>query len=338
MAVFANMTRPWLWVFAIVLVISGCESAPEGPPISSEPQNVRLILRETPDARYGGFFAASVSEYYQAVGLDVAIEVEPGTVADLVAALESGQATFGVLEADEVLLGRSAGAKIVAVMASLQITPRSLIVHQEAPVRQIQELANAEVLAPAESAVRSFLRFKFPAESVEFPSPDRPLDAFLQQPQAVLVGYETREAFEAERHGAAVRTFSMVELGYNPYGSVLVTTEATLAQDPELVHRFLRASALGWRDYLTDSTDANATIAERFPEVDHGVLDLGAQILRDRKLVLGESLGPEQLGRMTPAAWTDLAGSLRESSPERFRGLDVQAAFTTMFYEDPTKN
>lgn len=338
MAVFPNMTRPWLWVFAFGLVLSGCDPTPDREQTRPEPQTVRLLLRETPDARYGGFFAAKVSDYYRAVGLDTAIEVEPGSASDLVAALESGQATFGVLEADEVLLARTAGAKIVAVMASLQITPHSLIVHERAPVRQIQELANAEVLAQADSAIEAFLRHKFPAESVEFSSPDRPLDDFLQQPQAVLVGYETREAFEAERRGATVRTFSLVELGYNPYGSVLVTSEATLAQEPELVHRFLRATAIGWRDYLADSTEANAAIAERFAEMDHSVLDLGAQILRDRKLVLGESIGPEQIGRMTASAWTDLAGSLRESWPERFRSLDAGAAFTTMFYEDPTQN
>ena len=48
--------------------------------------------------------------------------------------------------------------------------------------------------------------------------------------------------------------------GFNPYASVLVTTETVIDQRPDLVKAVVAASVKGWEQYLADPTKTNEAI------------------------------------------------------------------------------
>ncbi|MFX8957502.1 ABC transporter substrate-binding protein, partial [Acinetobacter baumannii] len=48
--------------------------------------------------------------------------------------------------------------------------------------------------------------------------------------------------------------------GYPPYGTTIVTLQKTVATKPDLVQRFVKATAEGWKSYLEDPAPANALI------------------------------------------------------------------------------
>jgi NitT/TauT family transport system substrate-binding protein len=73
------------------------------------------------------------------------------------------------------------------------------------------------------------------------------------------------EPFEASKQGAKVNFFALSDQGYPPYGATLITTQAFLARRPDAVAAFLRASMLGWRDYLARPAPGNALIRAANP-------------------------------------------------------------------------
>jgi NitT/TauT family transport system substrate-binding protein len=89
-------------------------------------------------------------------------------------------------------------------------------------------------------------RYRFKNEAV------RPYDfnsaPFIHNKTAVQQGYVTSEPFEVEKQGGfRPNTFLLSDYGY----STLIETRRNLVEKkPDLVQRFVDASAIGWYDYL----------------------------------------------------------------------------------------
>ena len=52
------------------------------------------------------------------------------------------------------------------------------------------------------------------------------------------------------------RFFLFADDGYPPYGTTIVTTRTMVANKPELVARFVKASIAGWKSYLANPAPA----------------------------------------------------------------------------------
>ena len=50
-----------------------------------------------------------------------------------------------------------------------------------------------------------------------------------------------------------MKFFLLADGGYPPYGATIVTTEKMIAEKPDVVARFVKASLEGWRDYVEGS-------------------------------------------------------------------------------------
>jgi len=82
----------------------------------------------------------------------------------------------------------------------------------------------------------------------------------------------------------------------------IITNEATLRDDPELVHRMLRATVRGLQDTL-DDPDAAFEICKRYVE------GLSGETEAIQRQVLAESLlfwKADRLGYSQPAAWENM--------------------------------
>jgi NitT/TauT family transport system substrate-binding protein len=101
------------------------------------------------------------------------------------------------------------------------------------------------------------------------------------------------------------------DAGYEPY-RVMFTTRDFLAQHPEIVGKFVRASLRGWREYLNDPAAANAAIAKLNPALNAEWMQFTWQALRDGHFVAGEDPSGAQLGQMDPKRWETMYRQLLE--------------------------
>jgi len=312
---------------------AGCSEAPapgeggtsaDGSPLIP----VTLVLNWYPEAEHGGYYAAEVHGYYQAAGLDVRI-IPGGPNAQVLQQVAGHSVTFGVENADRVLLARAAEADVVAVMAPLQTSPRCLMVHRKSGITRYDQLKNMTLALSSSAPWVEYLKRRAPLEGVRIVPYAGSVAQFLLDPNYAQQAYIFSEPFVAEKQGGDPHCLLLSDLGYNPYTSVLITHGDTARDDPELVRRMTAASVRGWQTYLERPDETNRHIGRLNPQMEGDVLDYGAQALKP--LCTTNDVPLERLGEMTAARWQTLAEQLVEVGAIEGDRAEPDRAFTARF-------
>ena len=82
-------------------------------------------------------------------------------------------------------------------------------------------------------------------------------------------GYATAEPFVIEKQaGFQPNVFLLADNGFDTYSTTIETRLDLVQKKPDLVQRFVDASAIGWRNYMNgDNAKANALIKRDNPEM-----------------------------------------------------------------------
>ncbi|HEV3344659.1 MAG TPA: ABC transporter substrate-binding protein, partial [Pirellulales bacterium] len=258
-------------VAILVLAAFGCgrdnPQAPASQPADGKPAavHVRLFLNWYPEVEHGGYYAALVHGFYRDAGLDVEI-VKGGPSAPVVQQVDGGQMEFGISNADGLLLARAEEAQVVALMAPLQISPRCIMVHEASGISDFTGLKNM-TLAMNPQPFSSFLQKHVALENVTIVPYQGSVAQFLTDGRFGQQGYVFSEPFVAKQQGGDPKTLLVADLGFNPYTSVLFTSEKYLGEHEDLVASMVAASTKGWRHYLEHPEETNSYIGRINPEM-----------------------------------------------------------------------
>jgi NitT/TauT family transport system substrate-binding protein len=316
---------------ALLLLAAGCrQDAKPAPATAPGPQSTRvtLALNWFPEAEHGGFYAAREAGYFAEEGLDVRI-IPGGPNVPVIQNVARGQAMFGVATADQILLGRAAGAAVIALLAPLQNSPRCILVHEESGIASLAELKDVTLAMRTGIAFSEFLKSKVPLENVKIVPYTGNVSQFLLDKRYAQQAYVFSEPFVAEQQGAKTRSLLVSDLGYNPYTSLLFASDQLVQQNPKLVKKMTRACQRGWQKYLEDATAANNAIHAANPDMSLAALQYGAQALQP--LCLLEGVAPQSLGHMTHQRWQTLADQLIEIKLLEPGKVKVEEAFSSEF-------
>jgi NitT/TauT family transport system substrate-binding protein len=242
-------------------------------------QKVKLLLNWFPEAEHGGFYAAQTEGYFAKEGLEVEI-VPGGPEVPVLPRVSAGQAEFGVCNADEVIMARGQGHPVVALMASLQNSPRCIMVHANSGIDSFEKLNNVTLAMSAGAPFSEFLHKNYELENVQIVPYPGNVTRFLLEKNFAQQGYVFSEPIVAKLQGGDPKALMVSDAGFNPYTSVLAATETTIRERGELVGKMVRASAQGWERYLQAPEAANKVILEKNPEMDAQILALGAEALQ----------------------------------------------------------
>jgi putative riboflavin transport system substrate-binding protein len=127
-----------------VLVVGCTPAALPSPSVGLRP--VTLLLGFQPDVQFAPFYLAQQEGYYADIGLDVTIEYKGG--ADLVRLVADGQAEFGVADATDVMISRTAGIPIKYVQTIYGLFPVALIGPKGSVPSEASELAGTRIGTP----------------------------------------------------------------------------------------------------------------------------------------------------------------------------------------------
>lgn len=328
-------------ILPILLTALGCGGKPSAPaqPANSPVQpaggsaellvSVKLALNWYPEAEHGGYYAALNEGFYREAGLDVEI-VKGGPNSPVIPLVARGQPEFGIYNADGLLLGRAQDAPVVALMAPLQTSPRCILVHASSGITDFDGLKTVKTLAISNSQpFYQFLRRHVDLDDVTIVPYSGSVAEFLLKPDYAQQGYVFSEPFVAEQQGSDPRSLMVAELGFNPYTSVLFTSEAYVRAHADVVAKLVEASVRGWQHYLTSPEPTNQYIHEVNPEMSLAALAYGIEALRP--LVRGEADDEQGLGSMTRERWQTLADQLVEIEAIERSAVNVDQAFTTRF-------
>ena len=291
--------------FAVVLVaaviVAGCgrREAPRANSDARTPALRKVVLQTDwfPQAEHGGFYQALAKGFYVQAGLDVEI-LPGGPGSNIKVKVAKGDADFGMNRSDDLILAASRGMPLVMVAASMQHDPTALLVHEQSPVKTFKDLQGRVVIGNVGMAYMPFIERKF---AIQFEKRQNTygLGEFLANPELIQQCVVTNEPFFAQQRGRKVRTLPLVDAGYDCYHAVFCRRDL-LRIAPEVVRAFVRASILGWRDYLErDPAPANAMILKRNVQMTAELLNFSRSEMILRSLVSGDRLKDEDIGQLS---------------------------------------
>ncbi len=271
---------------------------------------VRFQTDWFPQPEHGGYYQALAKGYYAEEGLDVEI-LPGGPNAQVMTGVATGRAQIGMTNGDDVFVAVSRGVPLKAVAAEMQRDAQGILYHEENPIRDLRDLEGKTIMAGAGSVWIQFVQQRYGIRFNLLPLVGD-LARFMNDPKFVQQCFVTNEPFFAGQRGAKVGALLIAHPGYEPY-RVMFTSEAFLAQNPEIVRKFVRASVRGWIDYLTgDPAPANALLKQRRPDLPEEFFAYSIRAMNEYRLVLGDPARGEKMGQLTRARIETQLKLLRE--------------------------
>jgi NitT/TauT family transport system substrate-binding protein len=306
--------RVGVWFWAPLGLLLGCGGPADPTPApkargDATPglERVTLRLNWFPEVEHGGFYDALIHGDYRAEGLEVTI-IPGGVNTAVLREVAAGQATFGVENADDILVARSKGVPVVALMAPMQRSPMCIMVHESSGIRELKDLANVTLAMSSGAPYSVYLRSRVPLAGVTVVPYLGHIGPFLRNPKLAQQGYVFSEPILAAQEGSDPRALPVSSIGFNPYSSLLFTRDALVRARPDVVAKMVRASIRGWRRYIDEPEPVNRRLAELNTAVKWDMLVKGAQALKP--LVLDGLDDPSAVGTMTKERWQTLLEQL----------------------------
>ena len=247
-------------------------------------------------AAHGGFYQALADGTYAKHGLEVSI-LQGGPQVNNRPLLPAGKIDFlltgNLLHCFDNVKN---GVPVLAVAALFQKDPQALIAHPGQGYEQFDALAAAPIVLVAKDAQYSWwawlkARHGFKDEAL------RPynynLGPFLANPKAVQQGYSVAEPIYVKKQaGFDPVVHLLADHGYSTYSTLIETRAALVAENPDLVQRFVDASIIGWVNYLHgDRQAANALLLKDNPDMSLDEIEASVALMQSQGIVeSGEAL------------------------------------------------
>lgn len=206
------------------------------------------------------------------------------------------------------------------------------MVRKDSPIQSFADLNGHTVAIKTGSTWWEFIAKRYNLKDVHEVPAMMNVANFVADPNYVQQAFATSEPFFAQQAGVATRVLLTSDAGYNPY-RVMFTTRDFLAQHPQAVAGFVRASIQGWRDYLNDPASANAAIAKLNPALNPAWMQFTWQALRGGNFVTGSDTTGAQIGQMDPARWSIMYQQLLDLKVID-KQFDPATAYTLQFVQE----
>ena len=320
-----------------MLCFAGCSDSADVNPTAGGSSgeggltSVSLALNWYPEVEHGGYIAAQTLGLFESRKLNVEIiPGGPGAPQSVIAELAAERILFAVSDADNVVKARAAGLPIVAVMAPLQNSPRCIMVHESSGFSRLADLANVELAISDSRPFALWMKMKLPLTNVSMVPFSGQVGEFLLKQNFAQQAFVFSEPFVAKEKGGDPKVLMVSDIGFNPYASVLITTDNVIAEQPELVQSVVSASVDGWKRDLADPAATNAAIHELNKDMSPAALEFGATAMAPLCIPAD---GAAACG-MTLERWQLLVNQIEEIKDIELGSVKPGECFTTRFLKE----
>jgi len=282
----------------------------------------------------GGYYQALVDGTYQKYGLDVII-LPGGPMSNGGLLLISGKIEF-FMGGD--ILGDFYNVEhelpVLTVAADFQKNPLIMMSHPDAGFDKWTDLPKATAIV-SKGAVATFFSWMrtawgFKDENV------KPYNynsaTFISDPHAIQQGYVTSEPYSIEKQGHfKPNVFLLSDYGYSSYATTIIARKDLVEKSPDVVQRFVDASAIGWYHYLySDNKAANDAIKRDNPEMTDDQITYSINKLKEYGIVDSGDALTLGIGAMTDARMKDFFDKMVKAGLIK-ADLDYKKGYTLKF-------
>jgi len=313
---------------AILLALAAASVAALAQPLDK----VRFGTNWVAEAEHGGFYQALADGTYKKYGLDVTI-VPGGPNVNNRILLPVGKLDF-FMSANSLQTFDAVEHNIptVAVAASFQKDPQVLIAHPG--VGKLADLKTHTLFVSKEGMVTYFqwLKADFGFDESKVKPYTFNAQPFLGDKNSAMEGYVTSEPYAIEKQAHfKPAVFLLADHGFNSYSTLIETRRDLVAKKPDLVQRFVDASAIGWYHYLYgDARPGNALIKQQNPEMTDDQLAFSIAQMKQDGIVDSGDTAKLGIGAMTDARWQSFYDKMVHAGVVK-AGLDYRRGYTLQF-------
>src|ERR1700758_4932292 len=262
------MAMKYLTIAALALAIAGLP----GPSAAAEPVN--LILNWTPTADHSPFYYAKSQGWYEKAGIDLTIEVGKGSgVSSL--KVGSGGSPFGIADLATILVAKSKGADVVALMSIYANTGQTFYWLKSYGVNGVKDFPGHKIGNPPGDASRGM----WPAfaqaagiapDAVSFVNvgPTAKIAALKSHTVDIISDFYNEHDLKVIEFGGDLGYLNWKDIGLNPYGNSLIVNGAYLEKNPKLVEEFVKVTQKAYAACVADVTPCLKALLDQVSGLD----------------------------------------------------------------------
>lgn len=289
----------------LIVFMAGCSSGnsqPDGEPLI----HIRLPMGYIPNVQYAPFYVAVARGYFQQVGLE--IEFDYSFETDGVALVGANELQFALVSGEQVLLARAQGLPVVYVLGWWQDYPVAVVSMEEAGIKTPADLKGKKIGLPGLFGA-NYIGLRALLSAAGLTEEDVILDSIgYNQVEALVAGredavavYANNEPVQLINRGYQVNVIKVADYVHLASNG-LITNEATIAKNPDLVRRMGQAIQKGIVDTLADP-EAAYEICKKFVEGLDQDKDLLQHQVLEASLVFWRT---EKMGYSNPESWQNM--------------------------------
>lgn len=261
---------------AAIIALLAHPAAAQDP--AKAPDKVAFLMDWIPTGEHAAYYSGWQRGTFAKHGIDVSITRGYGS-GDTISKVAAGSAQFGVADIAAVLTARMrANVPVKSIMAIYTYSPHSLFVLQSSGITSFKGLEGKKIaITPGNSH-----RFYFPEvarragtdpDKIAWVNTDASAMAALLISKRVDAApfYAIHEYYinkAAEKAGEHIVAMPFVKTGFTIYAATIMTTDAMLDKNPDLVARFSAAVAESFAWARDNPAEACKLHIQRNPEVE----------------------------------------------------------------------
>lgn len=313
------------FLLVVMLIFSACrQTAPEQ---DAALQTIRLPMGYIPDPQYAPIYVAADKGYFAAEGF--AVEFDYSFETDGMALVGANALPFAIVSGEQVILARAQNVPVVYVLQWFQRYPTAVVSLSSANIRTPADLVGRKVGLPGFFGTsyvgyvgllqaNGLTEAQVNANDIGF----NQVESLLAGQSEAVVGYASNEPVQLRARGESVNVIYAADY-IDMVANGIITNETVIAENPEMVVRFVRAVLRGIADTLADPVAAYES-SKKFVE---GLDDSRMNVL-EASLELWRT---DQLGITDPAAWAQTEQVLLQMGLLDAPLPNLEAAFTNEF-------
>jgi len=289
-------------IISILLSVVGCK--PESAPVAL--QTIRVQVMWVPNAQFAGYYVAMEKGFYRDVGLEVIFNPYDERTSVRNSVME-GKAEFGIDGAFEVLIGCGEKQPLKAIFVDYRIDPTAFASLKSKQITHPEDWDGKKIGILPDSTGSIFKAiakgYNIDENQMTFKEYNYDFSMLTEGEVDVIPIYIFDEPYVLEKMGYQIDTILAYDYGIKSYGDTLFTTENYIAENPEIVSKFVQATAKGWQ-YALEHQEETLDIVLRNDDEGYHNREYEKYILVNESPLV--HIGEDQIGWMQEEIWHDM--------------------------------
>lgn len=340
-----KMRKSIKWLVVLIALtlafafVAGCDKGGKNSdtPEKVEKDKIVFALDWTPNTNHSGLFLAKDKGYYEAESIDVDFQESDMNFIEMVA---NGTATFGIAAQEQVLQARASNAKVpvVAIAAVLQHNTSGFASPEARGIKSPKDFEGKTYSGWGTELELAIMKTLMQKEGADFSQ----VKVINQSASNFIASMETEADFawiyygwdgvncEASEYKINFILLQDIDARLDFYSPLIITNEKTIKENPDLIKRFLRATAKGYTLAIDEPEMAVESLLKVASELDKNLV-LESQKYLNRRYI---SDAP-RWGDMKGSVWTGFAEWMSEHHLLE-NEINIEEAFNTSFLPEAT--